>query len=458
MDNSKLKKLNAMCPLAKFAKLKAMDKRREKTEGGESLKPEEPVKLTGIADMFLKVKKIKNLGAIKPFKIVASKTATIATKEEDFPDTFSKGFDDPPAPVAIPTERPSDVGLHHLVRQIPLSSHRTLRMVKERGGNNSISSVTARSLSAGLETESMDGRSPIVMSSRPNTTKGTMAIDFAKLRDLKDGHLMYHPFHTAASPIDKDKNQLDFWSPTAAAKRLTHSDIWQNPPLNDSSKLVQTTKDSSAISSTGRRPLMLKGSSYEDYGPAMKTRIEALKKDIAELDIAIPRMKAHHRLAEIDISENGLKHMEDRNYELKVEISLLNQVLTSLQKEHDANRSKLQFFHQLKTNRGPRDTLAGCEDEMEENQLLKRRLKQAKEDLPKKVAAKAAELEIKVKEQLENEAKFVTFRYATDTPLLMRDLMLYQKRLQEQIESMSRRGTIQNPQEEPRGFFFGLTN
>lgn len=179
-------------------------------------------------------------------------------------------------------------------------------------------------------------------------------------------------------------------------------------------------------------------SGHSNTGPmpgsrASQLQIETMQTSIRvkNLERAISKLRGDHGLVpSIEVSSYGLNRMEERAVDNRREIEYFADAYERITVENKENCLKLRKLHQV--DEGPtNESLEGCEDLISQNDKLRNRVKQLKVDLNRKARQKIEAIEGKAKNQLENEANFLTFRYQSDDEALKHDVTSYYQLLQE---------------------------
>ena len=94
-------------------------------------------------------------------------------------------------------------------------------------------------------------------------------------------------------------------------------------------------------------------------------------------------------------------------------MKMVGEALAITRRENSENLEKLKSLHRVNLDETI-GTLDGCEDLLLENERLRDKFQKATVESNRRYGQRVRDIEAKVKEQLENEAHYLTFRYSSD--------------------------------------------
>lgn len=242
--------------------------------------------------------------------------------------------------------------------------------------------------------------------------------------------------------IDFLKNSTAQFSLLLAGKQAQNLPCNSNKPRDTATisqtpeKQIQTKRDRPALSSSiDVRSLTLRGTP-QDYGnKTYERRIAAVKYENSILDKKIDDLKKQLQIGEVTVSHENLELMNKRLIETQTDMELVTNAIESLTAENALNAKRLQFLHQMALSSNFRTSPEECQRLANEGTHLRQRLQQLSEENKQKIEQKVAYLKSKCLKQLENESKFVKYKYAVDRKAMINDMQGYIAFLEERKAS-----------------------
>ena len=190
-----------------------------------------------------------------------------------------------------------------------------------------------------------------------------------------------------------------------------------------------------ANGSIERKPLVLRGTSLDFEKSNIIHNISSVKSRNIELDSKIVELKKKLKNGDMEMSKASLDNINKRQQEIENETHLVTEAIDFTTNERNQNAKRLQALFQMQGSNRYQITPEDSEELMQVNAQLKQKFKFKRQELKSKTDGRVDSIKQKCLKQLQTEANFVKYRYATDRKAMISDMNAYIAFLQDRISS-----------------------